>query len=62
MVGELHNGTQGEREVEDVVDFTNVNNAYLKNTYPFRNIDAFVDNTSGTKSLVSWMPTLGTTR
>ena len=37
------------------VDFTDLNKACPKDSYPLPNIDALVDSASGCKLLVSWM-------
>jgi len=44
------------------VDFTNLNKACPKDSYPLPSIDALVDSASGCKFLTSWMLYLDITR
>ena len=44
------------------VDFTDLNKACPKDSYPLPSIDALVDSASGESYSVSWMHSQGTTR
>ena len=51
MVGQCGVSKEGQREVEDGVDFIDLNKACSKDSYPLPSIDALVNNASGCRLL-----------